>query len=537
MQDIEIIEPQPGYQMKALSSEADIVIGGGAAGAGKTVTLLMECLRHTDVPHFGAVIFRKTSPQIKAEGGLWDASMKLYSKISTANPIESRLEWEFLDKNLQPTVKIKFSHLEYDKNMFDWQGSEIPLIGFDELTHFKNKKVFFYLMSRNRTTCGIKPLIRATCNPDPDSWVAELIAWWIGEDGFPIPERDGVIRYFMVDNDKYIWGNTYEEVIAKGWHVLEALVEKSKIDPRQFIKSITFISGSIFDNKKLLEADPAYLGNLNAQDADTKARLLQGNWKIKVSEEDIYDFNKFADMFTNHHVKEAIDAAKVRLARNTPTKQDLLTRDEDKRITKRCVTADIALKGSDKLLALAWEGKMIIDFCVYDKSNGKVVVGAIKGLAMKHKIPNSEIYFDNDGVGQFVDGFIEGAVEFNNGARAIGGANYNHLKSQCYFLSGDAVANAEYYIPEKYDGREVANRRFDDDYTLRERLIFERRAIKRAKVDDDGKLQVIKKSEMKVYLNGESPDVMDAFMMREFVDLRDPKIYSTSDETINSLNY
>jgi Terminase large subunit, T4likevirus-type, N-terminal len=29
-----------------------------------------------------------------------------------------------------------------------------------------------------------KPYVRATSNPDPDSWVAEFIAWWIGEDGY-----------------------------------------------------------------------------------------------------------------------------------------------------------------------------------------------------------------------------------------------------------------------------------------------------------------------------------------------------------------
>jgi hypothetical protein len=42
--------------------------------------------------------------------------------------------------------------MEYEKNAFDHQGLQYAFIGFDELTHF-TKKQFFYLMSRNRSTC------------------------------------------------------------------------------------------------------------------------------------------------------------------------------------------------------------------------------------------------------------------------------------------------------------------------------------------------------------------------------------------------
>jgi len=91
----------------------------------------------------------------------------------------------------------------------------VPFIGFDELTHF-TKKQFFYLLSRNRSTCGVRPYIRATCNPDPDSWVKELIEWRVDpETGYIIKERDGVIRYFTVDNSNIVRGDTREEVVKK----------------------------------------------------------------------------------------------------------------------------------------------------------------------------------------------------------------------------------------------------------------------------------------------------------------------------------
>ena len=82
-------------------------------------------------------------------------------------------------------------------SVYDWQGAQITLICFDELTHFSAHQ-FFYMVSRNRSTCGVRPYIRATCNPDADSWVADLLAWWIDQEtGLPIRERAGVVRYYI----------------------------------------------------------------------------------------------------------------------------------------------------------------------------------------------------------------------------------------------------------------------------------------------------------------------------------------------------
>jgi len=67
--------------MKALSSPADILVGGGAAGVGKTFSLLMEPIRHLNNENFGTVCFRRTSPMIKGEGGLWDASQNLNNQL------------------------------------------------------------------------------------------------------------------------------------------------------------------------------------------------------------------------------------------------------------------------------------------------------------------------------------------------------------------------------------------------------------------------------------------------------------------------
>lgn len=261
---IKILRPQEGPQEVFLSTPADIAVYGGAAGGGKTFALLLEALRHTGNPGFGAVIFRRQSIQITQEGGLWDSSFEVYGGIKGAVPkISPRRHWGF-----RSGARVNFAHIDGDKDLSNWQGSQIAMIGYDELTHF-TKRQFFYMLSRNRSGCGVKPYIRATCNPDADSWVAEFISWWIDQDtGYPILKRSGKIRYMVRVNEEIRWADTKEELTADGINAGD-------------IKSITFIASTIEDNKILLHNDPSYLANLKALPLVERERLLKGNWKIK----------------------------------------------------------------------------------------------------------------------------------------------------------------------------------------------------------------------------------------------------------------
>lgn len=259
-----IIKPQSGPQERFLATSANIAIYGGAAGGGKTYALLMEPLRYINIRDYRAVIFRRNYTQISVSGGLWDESVSMYSGIKGAVGAKSpKYHWTFSKKST-----LYFDYLGRDEDVQDWQGSQITFIGFDELTHFTERQ-FFYMLSRNRSTCGIEPYVRGTCNPDADSWVAKLIEWYIDpETGYPIPERSGKLRYMARQNEVIIWGDTKEELIKQGI--------KSSI-----IKSFTFIASTLQDNKALMQADPTYLANLEALPLVERERLLYGNWKIK----------------------------------------------------------------------------------------------------------------------------------------------------------------------------------------------------------------------------------------------------------------
>jgi predicted phage terminase large subunit-like protein len=261
----ETIKPQLGPQTVFLSSAADIAIYGGGAGGGKTWGLLMEPLRHIGNPQFGAVFFRRTTVQIRNEGGLWDESATLYPRLG-AEPKEHELWWSF-----PSGAAVSFAHLEHDKTRFNYQGAQIPLICFDELTHFTPTQ-FWYMVSRNRSMCGVRPYIRATCNPDADSWVATLIAWWIDQEtGLPIPERSGVLRWFVRAGDNLMWADSPEELAEY------RMPDGTPIPP----KSLTFIPAKLTDNKALMAADPGYMASLLALPLVERERLLGGNWKIR----------------------------------------------------------------------------------------------------------------------------------------------------------------------------------------------------------------------------------------------------------------
>src|SRR5438067_11544743 len=202
------ISAQPGPQTGFLRSAADICIYGGAAGGGKTVGLVLEPMRYVSrVPGFTAVFFRRTTPQITNPGGLWDEIQNFYPRLGGIPHLRAQ-EWRWPRGG-----KIRFSHLQLATTVYDWQGAQITLICFDELTHFTAYQ-FFYMVSRNRSTCGVKPYIRATRNPDADSWVAEFLAWWIDpETGLPIPERAGVLRYYIRVSDKIVWADRPQDLM------------------------------------------------------------------------------------------------------------------------------------------------------------------------------------------------------------------------------------------------------------------------------------------------------------------------------------
>jgi predicted phage terminase large subunit-like protein len=192
-------------------------------------------------------------------------------------PKASVYEWHFPPYG----NTISFSHLEYEKNIYDWQSAQIPCIMFDELSQFTENQ-FWYLLSRNRSVCGVKPYVRCTYNPDGSSWVNKMVAWYLDDNGeYADESKCGIVRWFIKYNDKLTWGATKKECIENA--IKEGLHESDCLP-----KSFTFISAKLEDNKILMDLDPSYKANLMAQSLVERERLLKGNHKIKVQSGTIF---------------------------------------------------------------------------------------------------------------------------------------------------------------------------------------------------------------------------------------------------------
>lgn len=261
--------PQEGPQTTLAESDADIAVFGGSVGGGKSISLLFEGGRWAHLSTYRAIAFRRISTELHGGGGLWDESQTWYPLLGARARSTPSLEW------IWPSgARLEMRHLQYDSDVESHKSKQYAVVLFDELTSFTRKQ-FWYMVSRLRSTCGVRPYIRAGTNPDADSWVLdELVGWWIGEDGYAIPERSGVVRWFVRVDEELHWFDTRAEAIA-------AIPGSSPM-------SFTFVVARTTDNKILMEANPDYVGNLSNLPNLERMRLLGdaargGNWRVRAS--------------------------------------------------------------------------------------------------------------------------------------------------------------------------------------------------------------------------------------------------------------
>lgn len=482
------IGPQPGFQTRVMQSRADIAIIGGSAGCGKTRALLMEPLRHIKVNGFTGICFRREYRQIAVPGGLWQKSVELYTQLPTKffpRIVGGNLTYYFPNGPV-----MAFDHINNDAAVMKYDGPEFTLIEFDELIHFSEYQ-FRYMFSRNRSTCGVKPYIRAATNPQGFGWVKDLVSWWIYPDdyhiealqGAPIPERSGVLRHMAVFEDRWIFGDTPDEVLAQ-------LPQSMRRDPSS-VKTLTFIGGKLADNKALTTIDPQYEGNLMALPEKDRLRLADGRWIDPTrGERRLFLDGPIKDIFTNSFIR--------------PT-------------GTRYITADIAFTG-DRFIIMVWDGWTVIDVEVYEDVDPKEVISKIESAAARWGVPGRRVCFDSGGLGGYLKGFLASAIPFFGSARPIDPddkenyqkqgqprVSFENLRAQCFYYLKDKVDDCGIYFAVK-------------SIHLQTQTAAELAVIKRAGDQDDEKLQIIPKAEIRSLIH-RSPDLADCLSMRSIFDL------------------
>lgn len=260
--------PQPGPQTEFLSSDADIRIIGGAAGGGKSWALRYDLYRGMEDPHFTGIVFRRTMPGLMQARGMWPMAEK-EARVLGATPFKGspkRLDFP-------SGAQIQFTHLQNMERLErNHMGGEYTAIALDELLEFEEDQ-FWTIVGRARNPrSAFDPWVVASTNPRYGSWVHKLIEWWLDDEGFPDPEKAGVKRYFIRENDVTVW-------------VDEDYRDEDGDPP----KSLAFFPAKLEDNRFFGEDYRMQLKILSHVD---RMRLLKGSWHARVIE----------GIFENHQI-------------------------------------------------------------------------------------------------------------------------------------------------------------------------------------------------------------------------------------------
>lgn len=230
-----------------------------------------------------------------------------------------------------------------------------------------------------------------------------------------------------------------------------------------------FVQALVQDNPFATED---YINTLrNTNDKVTKERLYFGNWEYDDDPSVLCGYDAICDIFTNEHVKPSGESSG---------------------------SADLAMKGRDRFVAGHWKGNVCYIKIDQSYSEGKTIEADLKKMMIECSIPRSMMVADSDGLGAYLESYLNGIKEFHGGNRPVN-LEFDNLKSECAFKLAELINNRLIRI--------VCTD------AQRDRIKKELSVLKQDHVDaDTRKKGIISKEKMKEIL-GHSPDYLDMLIM------------------------
>ena len=490
-----IFKPYEGFQDSFVRSNLDLVIGGGSMSSGKSAAAVMMVAEPALDPRFRAVFLRNNLGDLRSGGGILDEFKNIYGDF--VNVVESGEP----HVDFPSGARIDVTHIadqSKEKVLKRFKGRQYDLIYFDEGTGF-TWECFRTIYSRNRGIASWTGKVRITTNPKRTHWLRDFLDWWIGADGFIIPDRNGVVRYFYINGEgvkDVVWGDTKEEVYSKCKIQIDRILAKlngrsGSSTYKDMIKSCTFYEGKTSENKAILEKNAGYVGSIAAMGSREAQANLEGNWNVDTDED--------------------LDAPIPSVEANQVFMSD------PQRNGDRWVTCDLADTGTDNFLALAWDGFHIFDILILNQSTPRMNAERLEMFASSHNISNSHIIYDAIR-GTYINDYIPDAIPFISYHASVGmyaRMCYN-LKSECYMRLVEVIKRNNLSMDESVSQRIYDHLNLKEEITVQNEFL-EECAVVRFKDMPSGKKALISKKEMNAKLGkSRSMDLLDPCAMRMF---------------------
>ncbi len=172
---------------------------GGAMGAGKSYSLILEVMKHINDPHFRCGIFRKSRANILCPGGLWEELLE----VTSSRRIPIKTNRHELKMTFPSGAVVQFGHANHPNFKQYLKGTQYTAIFIDEGDEF-DEEIFKFLMARLRSKSSVKPYMRITTNPT-EGWIKKMIKPFLNEEEYPITSECGKIKYlYFIHNEPIV---------------------------------------------------------------------------------------------------------------------------------------------------------------------------------------------------------------------------------------------------------------------------------------------------------------------------------------------
>ncbi len=208
----------------------------------------------------------------------------------------------------------------------------------------------------------------------------------------------------------------------------------------------------------------------------------------------LVSYGAVADLWTNDHIPEG----------------------------RKCITADIAMQGSDRFVMGVWSGFRLKEVTVHQGKDAKQLEDIIRGKATEHGVGRSDIVFDADGMGIYLKSYLNGARSYQGGTVSIEQQgqklSYARLRDQCHFMTANLINERGIFIEQETHQEEISRELLASLRKLGQTPAGQWQVVpKDYNVPDpeDPNRRLIGSKQ----ILGRSPDFSDMIVMRQYLEL------------------